>query len=313
MSSSRLISRRKQDQGLKWARVGIAVLSTIGLIDTGSITLNQWGVIGSLSCPGGIEGCDKVLNSPWGMLIENNAVSIPLSLAGFLSYLAILIMSIIPFLPGIIENKASISRKTWWGLFAISCCTTVFSFVLLNIMIFKIEAFCLFCVLSAFLSITILFLSIIGGGWSDPSELLFRGIIIGLIVLLGGLIWSSSVDPNRSPISNIEQGVPPKVISQSSSSAISLAEHLTKIDAKKYSAYWCPHCHDQKELFGKEAVSKLLLIECAKDGRNSQAKLCQSKGISSFPSWEINGEIFAGVRSLNELADLSNYEGPRDF
>ena len=78
MSSSRLISRRKQDQGFKWARVGIAVLSTIGLIDTGSITLNKWGIIGSLSCPGGIEGCDKVLNSPWGMLIQNNAASITL-------------------------------------------------------------------------------------------------------------------------------------------------------------------------------------------------------------------------------------------
>ena len=66
-------------------------------------------------------------------------------------------------------------------------------------------------------------------------------------------------------------------------------------------------------MFGKEASSKLLLVECAEDGFNSQSKLCQQKGITGFPSWEINGKIEAGVKSLNELADISNYKGPRDF
>ncbi|MED5468845.1 MAG: thioredoxin, partial [Cyanobacteriota bacterium] len=66
MGSSRLTSRRRQDQGLKWPRIAMAVLATVGLIDTGSITLNRWGWIGSLTCPGGNEGCDKVLNSAWG-------------------------------------------------------------------------------------------------------------------------------------------------------------------------------------------------------------------------------------------------------
>ncbi len=53
MGSSRLKSRRRQDLGSKWARVVIAVLSTVGVIDTGSITLNKWGFIGNLNCPGG--------------------------------------------------------------------------------------------------------------------------------------------------------------------------------------------------------------------------------------------------------------------
>ena len=313
MSPARLKSRRKQEQGLKWSRIVIAVLSTIGLIDTGSITLNKWGVIGSLSCPGGIEGCNQVLNSPWGTIFEINGISIPLSLAGFLSYFAVLVMSILPFLPGITENKNSLSRKTWWGLFTVSCCMTVFSIVLLLIMVFKINAFCLFCIISGLLSITILLLTIIGGGWNDHGDLIFRGIIIGLIILLISLIWSSSIDPNRPQVANINKGMAPEIISKSSSSSISLAKHLKSIGVVKYSAYWCPHCHEQNEIFGKEAVSELLLVECAADGQDNKAELCQNKGISSYPSWEISGEIISGVRSLNELADLSDYKGSRDF
>tara|TARA_Y100001968_G_scaffold45599_1_gene35638 strand:+ start:15234 stop:16175 length:942 start_codon:yes stop_codon:yes gene_type:complete len=313
MSSSRLKSRRRQDTGFKWARIAIAVLSTIGVIDTGSITLNRWGWIGSLSCPGGLDGCDKVLNSPWGTIFQLNEFSIPLSLLGLLSYLTILILSIIPLIPTLTENKNDISRKTWWGLFFLSCCMAIFSLLLIGIMILQINAFCFFCILSAVLSISILFLTLIGGKWNDPGELIFRGTIISLVVLLSGLIWSSSVDPSRSKISQSNQGIAPAIISKSTSSSIELAKHLTSIGAVSYSAYWCPHCHDQKELFGKEAVSKLLLIECAADGKNNQARLCQEKEIQAFPSWEINGEILSGVRSLNELADLSNYKGPKDF
>ena len=77
-----------------------------------------------------------------------------------------------------------------------------------------------------------------------------------------------------------------------------------------YSAYWCPHCHDQKELFGLEASKELNVIECAKDGLNSQSNLCDRKGINSYPSWEINGEINEGVKSLEELFILSNYNVP---
>ena len=44
-----------------------------------------------------------------------------------------------------------------------------------------------------------------------------------------------------------------------------------------YSAYWCPHCHEQKELFGKQASDQLKVVECAPDGENNQADLCRSK------------------------------------
>ena len=58
MATQRLTSRRRQDQGLSWVRIVMAVLATVGVIDTGSITLKFWGVLGDLTCPMGAGGCD---------------------------------------------------------------------------------------------------------------------------------------------------------------------------------------------------------------------------------------------------------------
>ena len=313
MGSSRLKSRRRQDLGSKWSRVAIAILSTVGVIDTGSITLNKWGLIGNLNCLGGIEGCDKVLNSAWGTFYETSNFSIPLSLIGLISYLLILLMAILPLIPILKSQKNNISKVSWWGSFYISISTFTFSLILISIMIFKIKAFCFFCLLSCLISLSILLLNVFGGGWEDYGKLFFRGFIMSVAVLLAGLIWSSSVDPSNKEVSNNIQGMPPAVIAISSPEKIKLAEHLTKEGAVMYNAYWCPHCHDQKEMFGKEASEKLNLVECAKDGFNNQRELCEAKGITGFPSWEINGSIDSGVKSLKELAKISNYKNIKDF
>ncbi|AAP99166.1 MULTISPECIES: vitamin K epoxide reductase family protein [Prochlorococcus] len=313
MGTNRLKSRRRQDQGSKLARIFIAILGTIGVIDTGSITLERWGWINSLSCPGGLEGCDKVLKSAWGTIFAINGFEIPLSFVGFLSYLAILFLAIIPFSPLESGKKIDLSRNTWWGLFIISTCMTIFSFVLMGIMVMKIQAFCFFCILSAVISSLILILTIIGGGWEEKRDLLFRGLLITIVVLLGGLIWSSSVDPNKKETLIIDSNLGPIIENKSSLAAIELANHLKEKNIILYSAYWCPHCHDQKEMFGKEAASNLISIECAIDGNNSKPELCESKGITGFPSWEIKGKIESGVKSLDQLAELSEYKGSRDF
>ena len=189
----------------------------------------------------------------------------------------------------------------------------VFSGVLLGVMLLKIQAFCFFCVLSAALSLALLVLSIVGGGWEDLGQLLFRGVLLALAVLLGGLIWASVVDPNRPETVASGTGVAPLVTTESTPASIALAEHLTSSGAVMYSAYWCPHCHDQKELFGKQASDQLKVVECAPDGENNQADLCRSKGLEGFPSWEINGSVDSGVKGLDTLAELSGYDGNTDF
>ena len=309
MGTTRLVSRRRQDSGAKWARISTAVLATVGVIDTGSITLKRWGLISNLTCPIGADGCDKVLNSAWGTVFAG----IPLSMVGVLTYGAVLLMALLPMLPGLQENKSDMSRRTWWGLFTVSLGMAVFSGVLLGVMLLKIQAFCFFCVLSAGLSLALLVLSIGGGGWDDLGQLLFRGVLLALAVLLGGLIWASVVDPNRPEAVATGSGVAPLVTTESKPASIALAEHLTSTGAVMYSAYWCPHCHEQKELFGKQASDQLKVVECAPDGENNQADLCRSKALEAFPSWEIKGSIDSGVKRLDTLAELSGYKGDTDF
>ena len=99
-----------------------------------------------------------------------------------------------------------------------------------------------------------------------------------------------------------------KVTSESTKETIKFAKYLKDSGVIKYSAYWCPNCLDQSELFGKQAYKELNVVECANDGKNSETQLCIDKKIKGFPSWEINGKIILGVLTLKELSTLTGYE-----
>ena len=98
------------------------------------------------------------------------------------------------------------------------------------------------------------------------------------------------------------------VTSESTKESIELAKYLNDKCVVKYSAYWCPNCLNQSELFGKQAYKELNVVECARDGINSQTQLCIDKKIKGFPTWEINGKLILGVLSLNELSKLTGYK-----
>ena len=98
------------------------------------------------------------------------------------------------------------------------------------------------------------------------------------------------------------------VSSESTKETIKFAKYLKDSGVIKYSAYWCPNCLNQSELFGKQAYKELNVVECANDGKNSQTQLCIDKKIRGFPSWEINGKIILGVLTLRELSTMTGYE-----
>ena len=98
------------------------------------------------------------------------------------------------------------------------------------------------------------------------------------------------------------------VTSESTKESIELAKYLNDKGVVKYSAYWCPNCLNQSELFGKQAYKELNVVECARDGINSQTQLCIDKKIQGFPTWEINGKLILGVLSLNELSKLTGFK-----
>ena len=98
------------------------------------------------------------------------------------------------------------------------------------------------------------------------------------------------------------------VSSESTKDSIELAKYLKDNGVVKYSAYWCPNCLNQSELFGKQAYRELNVVECARDGINSQTQLCIDKKIKGFPTWEINGKLILGVLSLKELSKLTGFK-----
>ena len=98
------------------------------------------------------------------------------------------------------------------------------------------------------------------------------------------------------------------VTSESTKESIELAKYLNDKGVVKYSAYWCPNCLIQSELFGQQAYNELNVVECARDGKNSQTQLCIDKKIKGFPTWEINGKLILGVLSLKELSRLTEYK-----
>ena len=123
-----------------------------------------------------------------------------------------------------------------------------------------------------------------------------------LIPLIAFLALPTAV--NSSHINNQKELI---VTSESTKESIELAKYLNDKGVVKYSAYWCPNCLNQSELFGKQAYKELNVVECARDGINSQTQLCIDKKIKGFPTWEINGKLILGVLSLNELSKLSGY------
>ena len=125
-----------------------------------------------------------------------------------------------------------------------------------------------------------------------------------LLILLFAILTS----PNALFSSHLYIPRELKVTSESTKETIKFAKYLKDSGVIKYSAYWCPNCLNQSELFGKQAYRELNVVECAKDGKNSQSQLCIDKKIQGFPTWEINGNLFLGVLTLKELSKLTGYK-----
>ena len=124
-----------------------------------------------------------------------------------------------------------------------------------------------------------------------------------LITLLGFLTLSNAVDSTH--LYNKKELI---VTSESTKKSIEFAKYLIDNCVVKYSGYWCPNCLNQSELFGKQAYKELNVVECARDGLNSQTQLCVDKKIKGFPTWEINGKLILGVLSLKELSKLTEFK-----
>lgn len=320
---SSLVSRRRNTPWLhRWARPIIGAIALLGAVNTAYLTISKLTQSAAV-CP--TSGCERVLESPYASVL-----GLPLSLFGLLAYLAMAAFALSPLLINPEKNRqlrGSLEKTTWWLLFFGATAMTIFSGYLMYIMFsqfvskFGAEGICYYCIASAIFAISMLVVTLLGRDWDDVGQLLFTGAIVAVITLVGTLAIYAPINTANSPLTaSGNTGIP--VANSSGQAEIQLAQHLKKVGAKMYSAYWCPHCHDQKELFGKEAIQSLPYVECAPDGVNSQTELCQQIASKSqqqtgqafgFPTWEINGKFYPGTQSLTNLARISGYQGPQNF
>lgn len=293
----------------RWARWIIGAIALMGAAGTAYLTVVKV-LGGDATCPAG--GCDRVLTSAYAEVF-----GLPLTLFGLLGYLGMAVMALAPFVINPDRQKELRNRVeslTWPLLFMGATAMLVFSGYLMYLLAFEIQAACLYCITSAVFAASMFVLTILGRRWEDVGQLVFTGFIVAVVTLVGTLAVYAPINNPSAVETTVPGEAGPPVVNPSGTAELQLAQHLADVDAKMYGAWWCPHCHDQKELFGQAAAKVMPYIECAEDGQNAQAALCRSvEGLSGFPSWEINGELLVGTQSLETLAEASGYTGPRDF
>jgi hypothetical protein len=88
------------------------------------------------------------------------------------------------------------------------------------------------------------------------------------------------------------------------------AQCLATKGAKMYGLYWCPHCIEQKEMFG-EAFHNVPYVECAIKGSSELAPQCKIAGVKLFPSWQFGVDPpKEGVLSMEALSDKTGCSLP---
>ncbi|AFY68618.1 Vitamin K epoxide reductase [Thalassoporum mexicanum PCC 7367] len=285
----------------KWTRPIVVGLALCGALLTGYLTATHFlgaNPVCLASSNRAGSGCDLVLNSSYAQI-----AGLPLTGFGLLGYLTVAGLAAAPMLVNQEDSQQqkSLRQTTAFWLFMATTAMLVFSGYLMYLLAFVIvdangsAIICPYCLASAATVLTIWLVNLLGNEWEEAGQLLFSGLIVVAIVGVGTL----GIFSNQSQLA-----------AESNSYAGRLAHYLDDSGAKMYGAFWCPHCKDQKAMFGT-AAKALPYVECDPRGENSQPKLCKAKKITGFPTWEIDGQFYASVQSLDKLADLTGYDGPR--
>jgi len=79
------------------------------------------------------------------------------------------------------------------------------------------------------------------------------------------------------------------------------SKYMTEQGVVMYGTEWCPHCKNQKKLFGS-SFQYIDYIDCDKNRQE-----CLSAGVQGYPTWKINSQNYPGEQSLERLAQLIRY------
>lgn len=320
---SSLVGRRRNVPWIhRWSRQIIGAIAILGAINTAYITITKLSKTVA-ACP--TSGCERVLDSAYATVF-----GLPLSVFGLVAYVGMAVLALAPLAINAEQNRkqrTNLEGLTWKLLFIGATAMTVFSGYLMYVMVSQFVSkygaggICYYCIASAIFALSMFVVTLIGHDWEDIGQLVMTGIITLMVTLITTLLIYANLPSTAQPSAS-GGNTGPAIVNTSSPAEVELAKHLKQTGAKMYGAYWCPHCHDQKELFGKEAAAIYPYVECAPDGVNSKTAVCQEiapkiekqTGRSfGFPTWEVNGQYLTGTQQLTDLATKSGYQGPRNF
>ncbi|BBN01953.1 hypothetical protein Mp_2g11540 [Marchantia polymorpha subsp. ruderalis] len=283
----------------------ITGLASVGFLETGYLT---WAKVtgGSVTCPIG-AGCSDVLDSSYAYVF-----GVPLALIGMVAY------GSIAFLSGnrlLARDSSGKEEEVWarWLLLGGTTAMAVASSYFMYILTTKLGgASCAFCVGSALLSLSLLFSTLPGFTYKDVRNIAGLQLAVGATVVVGLSVAFGDANSAFARSGEIDlPPVEPEVVTISTSKEISLAKHLQSIGAKMYGAFWCSHCYEQKQMFGREAMKFVDYVECYPEGYRKGvqlAKACDAANIQGFPTWIIKGQTYSGEQDFEGLAKASGFD-----
>jgi len=131
--------------------------------------------------------------------------------------------------------------------------------------------------------------------WQAITAIL--GILLILSIFTKGFIGCPVI--TGAAVQSAEENEQPAETQESALDVDSLAQCLAKKGAVMYGTEWCPHCQNQKRMFGS-SFQYINYVDC--DRYKSK---CRDAGVSGYPTWVINGENYPGGQPLHRLASLS--------
>jgi uncharacterized membrane protein len=254
----------------------VAVLALAGLAVAGYLAWLKWSGGTPLFCTAG-TGCDIVQASRYATIL-----GAPTAFWGALGYAVILGLALVGF-----------DRARWQAAFVVAAAGFGFSAYLTYLSLFELGTTCVWC-LGSTLIMTVLVIALAArrpAPRASGAGLTVLGLVCaGFAIVAGAFVFAGAA----APATPYQQA---------------LAQHLANSGATFYGAFWCPHCQEQKALFGGAAGS-LPYVECDPKGVNAQTARCEGANVRVFPTWVIGAERREGVLSLEELARVSGFKTP---
>jgi glutaredoxin len=85
-----------------------------------------------------------------------------------------------------------------------------------------------------------------------------------------------------------------------------LAQCLTSKGVKLFGAFWCPHCLDQKAIFGDD-MRYVDYVECDVRDPSAKPEECAAKNVDRYPTWFFPGQ--GNETGLHQPEDLAKKVG----